>query len=226
MKKIVNLMIVLLLFCPMGIMAQGFHFGVKGGVLGNNARVRGISDKIEKGSLTGFQIGPMGHYDTGFYGIGIDFSLLYVQRGIKLTNVSKNTSADIRTQSIDIPIELKWEMGLSDKFDLFLGLGPSFSFYIDKDNWAREFTHIAFDVLNKDVNSMGWRSTEVGFNLGGGAKIAQHFLLSCYYNLGLTSSSKHRFSKHNGHDIIDGIFDGDLFETTNRYWQVSLSYIF
>lgn len=225
MKRIVKLIMVIILLAPISTMAQGLHFGVKGGVLGNNARVRGISNKVEKGNLTGFQIGPMAHYETGFYGFAFDFSLLYVQRGIKLTNTDKNKSASIRTQSVDIPIEIKWEMGLSENFDLFLGLGPSFSFYIDKDSWAREFAHIAVDIINKDVSSMGWRSTEVGFNLGGGAKIAQHFMLSCYYNLGLTSSSKHRFNK-DAHDIIDGIFDGDWFETTNRYWQVSLAYIF
>lgn len=48
---------------------------------------------------------------------------------MKLTNTSNGRSTDIRTQSIDIPIELKWEMGISDDFDLFLGAGPSFSFW-------------------------------------------------------------------------------------------------
>lgn len=38
---------------------------------------------------------------------------------MKLTNTSNGRSTDIRTQSIDIPIELKWEMGISDDFDLF-----------------------------------------------------------------------------------------------------------
>ena len=28
-------------------------------------------------------------------------------------------------------------MGLSDNFDLFLGIGPSFSFLVNEDNWGR-----------------------------------------------------------------------------------------
>ena len=38
---------------------------------------------------------------------------------------------------------------------------------------------------------MGWRSTEVGLNLGGGVKIVNHLMVSCYYNIGLTQSAKH-----------------------------------
>ena len=151
--------------------------------------------------------------------------ILYVERGIKLTNTSNRRSADIKTQSIDIPIELKWEMGISNNFDLFLGVGPSFSFLVDKDNWGRKLAHIAVDVIDKDLPSMGWRSTEVGLNLGGGVKIVNHLMVSCYYNIGLTQSAKHNIGG-NKHDAIDQIFDGDVFESKNRYWQLSLAYVF
>lgn len=151
--------------------------------------------------------------------------LLYVQRGVKLTNTANGASTDVKTQSIDIPIELKWEMGISDNFDLFLGVGPSFSFLVDEDNWGRKLAHIAVDVIDKDLSSMGWRSTEVGINLGGGVKIVNHLMLSCYYNIGLTQSAKHHIGG-NKHDAIDQIFDGDVFESKNRYWQLSLSYVF
>ena len=171
-------------------MAQGLHFGLKAGVLGNKADIQGISNRVKTDNMTGFQVGPMLQYQTGFYGLTLDFSLLYVQRGVKLTNTSNDVSADIKTQSIDIPIELKWEMGLSDNFDLFLGIGPSFSFLVNEDNWGRKLVHIAVDAIDKDLSSMGWRSTEVGLNLGGGVKIMKHLMLSCYYNIGLTESAR------------------------------------
>ena len=144
---------------------------------------------------------------------------------MKLTNTSNGRSTDIRTQSIDIPIELKWEMGISDDFDLFLGAGPSFSFLVDEDNWGRKLAHIAVDAIDKDLSSMGWRSTEVGLNLGGGVKIVKHLMVSCYYNIGLTQSAKHNIGG-NKHDVINQIFDGDVFESKNRYWQLSLAYVF
>ena len=206
-------------------MAQGLHFGLKAGVLGNKADIHGMSSQIKEENQTGFQVGPMLQYQTGFYGLALDFSLLYVQRGVKLTNTANGASTDVKTQSIDIPIELKWEMGISDNFDLFLGVGPSFSFLVDEDNWGRKLAHIAVDVIDKDLSSMGWRSTEVGINLGGGVKIVNHLMLSCYYNIGLTQTAKHHIGG-NKHDAIDQIFDGDVFESKNRYWQLSLSYVF
>ena len=55
-------------------------------------------------------------------------------------------------------------MGLSDNFDLFLDIEPSFLFWVNEDNWGRKLTHIAVDVIDKDFLSVGWRSTEVGLN--------------------------------------------------------------
>lgn len=225
MKKTVCLLVFLAWLCPAISIAQGLHFGVKAGVLGNKANIHGMNSRIKVENMTGFQVGPMVQYQTGFYGLALDFSLLYVQRGVKLTNTSGNASADVKTQSIDIPIELKWEMGISDNFDLFLGLGPSFSFLVNEDNWGRELAHIAIDAIDKDLSSMGWRSTEVGLNLGGGIKLLNHLMLSCYYNIGLTQAAKHHIGG-NKHDVIDQIFDGDVFRSRNKYWQLSLSYIF
>ena len=50
-------------------------------------------------------------------------------------------------------------------------------------------------------------------------------MVSCYYNIGLTQSAKHNIGG-NKHDAIDQIFDGDVFESKNRYWQLSLAYVF
>lgn len=111
MKKLICLFTILAFLGVANSMAQGLHFGLKAGVLGNKANVSGMRNQFKEESLTGFQVGPMLQYQTGFHGIALDFSLLYVQRGVKLTNTSNGRSTDIRTQSIDIPIELKWEWG-------------------------------------------------------------------------------------------------------------------
>ena len=225
MKKTFNLILVFFLFFATTINAQGFHFGLKGGVLGNKASVTGLRDNFKCENLTGFQVGPMVEFQTGFHGLVFDGSLLYAQRGAKISNLNNQQETEIRTQSIDIPIEVRWNFGLSSALDLFLGLGPSFSFLIDRDNWGRELAHIAVDVLDKNLPSMGWRSTEVGLNLGGGVKLFNHLLVNCYYNIGLTQSSKHHIGG-NKHDVIDDIFDGDFFRSRNKYWQLSLAYIF
>jgi len=131
MKKLICFFTIFVFWGITDSIAQGLHFGVKAGVLGNKANISGMRDQFKEESLTGFQVGPMLQYQTGFHGIVLDFSLLYVERGIKLTNTSNRRSADIKTQSIDIPIELKWEMGMSNNFDLFFG-GRSFLFFFGR----------------------------------------------------------------------------------------------
>ena len=107
----------------------------------------------------------------------------------------------------------------------FTIVGQVTLYFPDEDNWGRKLAHIAVDAIDKNLSSMGWRSTEVGLNLGGGAKIMKHLMLSCYYNIGLTESAKHHIGGDK-HDTIDQIFDGDIFKSRNRYWQLSLAYIF
>lgn len=81
---------------PVTGMAQGLHFGLKAGVLGNKADIHGMSSQIKEENQTGFQVGPMLQYQTGFYGLALDFSLLYVQRGVKLTNTANGASTDVK----------------------------------------------------------------------------------------------------------------------------------
>lgn len=94
----------------------GLAFRLESRCAWQQADIHGMSSQIKEENQTGFQVGPMLQYQTGFYGLALDFSLLYVQRGVKLTNTANGASTDVKTQSIDIPIELKWEMGISDNF--------------------------------------------------------------------------------------------------------------
>ena len=157
--------------------------------------------------------------------ISISIILLFVMGiGVMAASSKLNNVKIILSDGYEMDV-LTSKTKISDNFDLFLGVGPSFSFLVDKDNWGRKLAHIAVDVIDKDLPSMGWRSTEVGLNLGGGVKIVNHLMVSCYYNIGLTQSAKHNIGG-NKHDAIDQIFDGDVFESKNRYWQLSLAYVF
>lgn len=77
MKKLICLFTILAFLGVANSMAQGLHFGLKAGVLGNKANVSGMRNQFKEESLTGFQVGPMLQYQTGFHGIALDFFLLY-----------------------------------------------------------------------------------------------------------------------------------------------------
>lgn len=76
MKKLICLFTILAFLGVANSMAQGLHFGLKAGVLGNKANVSGMRNQFKEESLTGFQVGPMLQYQTGFHGIALDFSYI------------------------------------------------------------------------------------------------------------------------------------------------------
>ena len=114
MKKLICFFTIFVFWGITDSMAQGLHFGVKAGVLGNKANISGMRDQFKEESLTGFQVGPMLQYQTGFHGIVLTLSAV-CERGIKLTNTSTDVALTLK-HAADIPIELKWENGISDNF--------------------------------------------------------------------------------------------------------------
>ncbi len=66
MRKVFYLLSFLVWLCPAICMAQGLHLGLKAGILGNKADIHGISNWVKTENMTGFQVGPMLQYQTGF----------------------------------------------------------------------------------------------------------------------------------------------------------------
>lgn len=64
MKKLICLFTILAFLGVANSMAQGLHFGLKAGVLGNKANVSGMRNQFKEESLTGFQVGPMLQYQN------------------------------------------------------------------------------------------------------------------------------------------------------------------
>lgn len=91
MKKLICLFTILAFLGVANSMAQGLHFGLKAGVLGNKANVSGMRNQFKEESLTGFQVGPMLQYQTGFHGIALDFSLLTIGMMTMMTMMTTNT---------------------------------------------------------------------------------------------------------------------------------------
>lgn len=54
MKKVICLLSLLACLFPVAGMAQGLHFGLKAGVLGNKADIHGMSSQIKEENQTGF----------------------------------------------------------------------------------------------------------------------------------------------------------------------------
>ena len=110
MKKwISGLLMVLCMAVAIPAQAQ-FHLGVKGGVNLSQADFSNIGDNFKKDNFTGFFIGPMAEFTIPGLGLGVDASLLFAQRGVKVSDGESSTT--LKQNGFDIPVNLKYTIGL------------------------------------------------------------------------------------------------------------------
>ena len=118
MKKIFGaLMIAICIAMAMPAQAQ-IHFGVKGGLNLSKASFSNVSENFKKDNFTGFFIGPMAEFNIPIVGLGVDASLLFAQRGIKVSE--GNDDITVKQNGIDIPVNLKYTIGLGSLAGIYL----------------------------------------------------------------------------------------------------------
>ena len=191
MKKIVSTLVVMLcLFMAVPSQAQ-VKFGLKGGL-----DISKLDTKVS-GNTTGFFVGPMLDVTLPIIGLGIDVAALYSQSGIDVNNKSSE-----KLKSVEIPVNLKWTLGLGSTFGVFIAAGPQFGFSIN-DGWKQ-----LMEESNKSF---------VSVNVGAGLKLLRHLQVGVNYNIGASKL---------GEMIVDSS-EGKLRSGIRKNsWQVSLAYMF
>lgn len=175
------------------------RFGVKGGV-----NLTGVSFNdgsfIDK-NVTGYQIGPT--IEWLIHGnLGFDGAVVYSQKGIKFEN-GQNTS-ESKNGYIDIPVNLKYRLGLSENFKPFVAAGPYVSFRVSGDD---NFNTIIDGISNQ------WESQNfgAGLNFGAGVELFKFLQVGANYGLGLTDNYK--------------ASNGD-YTTQDRTWSITAAIYF
>ena len=196
MKKIFGaLMIAVCIGMAMPAQAQ-IHFGVKGGLNLSKASFSNVSENFKKDNFTGFFIGPMAEFNIPIVGLGVDAALLFAQRGIKVSE--GNEDLTIKQNGIDIPVNLKYTIGLGSMAGIYFAAGPDFYF-----DFAGNKT---IEGVKTDK-----KKAEVGINVGAGVKLLNHLQVGANYNIPLGDTAKF--------EGIDGSYK-------TKTWQVSVAYIF
>ena len=178
MKKIFGaLMIAICIAMAMPAQAQ-IHFGVKGGLNLSKASFSNVSENFKKDNFTGFFIGPMAEFNIPIVGLGVDAALLFAQRGIKVSE--GNEDLTIKQNGIDIPVNLKYTIGLGSLLGIYVAAGPDFF----------------FDFKKKDY--VDRKKAQVALNLGAGVKLLKHLQVGVTYQLPMGDS----FTWKNAGDAI------------------------
>ena len=148
------------MFMAMPAQAQLIKWGVKGGVNMTKIDWDGGIDGNKQNS-TGFFIGPMAEITIPIVGLGVDGALLYSQKG----------ENELKQQGFEVPVNVKYTIGLGSMLGVYLAAGPDFY----------------FDLKKKDAVD---RKTQVGLNLGAGVKLIQHLQIGVNYQIPLGDSFK------------------------------------
>ncbi len=194
MKKFFGVFLVAICCLAMATPAQAqlLKWGLKGGVNMSKIDWDGGA-KGNKDNSTGFFIGPMAELTVPLIGLGIDGALMYSQRG----------ENEWKQQGIEIPVNLKYTIGLGSILGVYVAAGPDFFFNFKDTKWE------GFDT----------KATQVGLNIGAGVKLVQHLQIGVNYQIPLGDS----FSwKGVGEAISDEIGGNGKTKT----WQISLAYLF
>ena len=188
MKKIISvLMVAVALMMAAPAQAQLIKFGVKGGMNFSELDFDKKSLGEVNESSTGFFIGPMAEFTLPIIGLGIDGALMYSQRG----------KAEAKQQGIEIPVNLKYTIGLGSMFGIYLAAGPDFF----------------FNFKDIDVENIEAKKTQVAVNVGAGLKLLRKLQVGVTYQIPMGDS----FEWKDATQVIGA---------KNKTWQVSLAYIF
>lgn len=191
MKKIVSvLMVAVALMMAAPAQAQLIKFGVKGGMNFSKLDFDAKNFGDVKDNSTGFFIGPMAEVTLPVLGLGIDGALMYSQRG----------SDDLKEQGIEIPVNLKYTIGVGSILGIYLAAGPDFF----------------FNFKDIDIQGMEAKKTQVALNLGAGVKLLKKLQVGINYQIPMGDSFEWS-------DVGETLTD---FGAKTKTFQVSLAYIF
>lgn len=192
MKKFFGVFLVAICCLAMATPAQAqlLKWGLKGGV--NMSKIDWDGGfKGNKDNSTGFFIGPMAELTVPLIGLGIDGALMYSQRG-----------DEYKQQGIEIPVNLKYTIGLGSILGVYVAAGPDFFFNFKDTKWE------GFDT----------KATQVGLNIGAGVKLVQHLQIGVNYQIPLGDNFSWKDTTELG--------NANAEKGKAKTWQISLAYLF
>ena len=201
MKKFFTLVVLL---ATMTVAAQAqVKFGVKGGL--NLTSMKLSKDVVDKSNQAGFFIGPTVKFTLPVVGLGIDAAALYDQRSAKVADET------LKQQSIQIPVNLRYGIGLGSTASIYIFAGPQFGFAIgDKSK----------DIVD---NALEWRlkDSNLSANVGLGLMLLDHLQISANYNIALGTTGEVDVNK-----ALGTTWDTAIGKAKANAWQLSVAYFF
>lgn len=203
MKKVLVMML-MAVAVAMPSKAQ-VKFGLTAGLNMSNVNAKDLGGSVK--SRAGFFVGPTVKFSLPIVGLGIDASAVYDQREGKVGEGDYQET--IKSQSIQIPINVRYGAGLGDLAEIFLFAGPQFGFNVGSNKtWAQ------------DAAEWSLKSSNLSANVGIGATVLGHLQAKINYNFALGKTGEVKPL-----DAAKSVIK-DTGSAKFSAWQISLAYWF
>ncbi|MDR0507929.1 MAG: PorT family protein [Dysgonamonadaceae bacterium] len=203
MKKSLILLVILSLFTAITAQAQ-FKWGLKAGL--NISKASFDEKVIATENLTGFQVGPMIELTVPAINIGFDAAVLYSQQGTKIKIEETLLDESYKTNTLEVPVNLKYKISLLDLVGAYVAVGPYASFKLSDD-------------IKKQAEA---KSFGAGLNFGLGVELLSHLQVGFNYKLGLTDDYSQKFQIS---DALGAMKEYENGGKTSQY-TISAAYFF
>lgn len=188
--------------------AHAINWGIKGGY--NITNMSFSSDVIKDDNKTGFFIGPTVKFAIPLVGLGFDAAAFYDQRDAEMDHKT------ISQKSINIPVNLRYNIGLGSIASVYFAAGPQFSFNIGNKNYG---------LGNSD--SFKFKDSNLSVNLGAGVSLISHLEIGFCYNIAVGKTGEASWAAWSWTDVASGpacqLYKKDA---KSNAWQVSAAYYF
>ena len=185
-----------------------FSWGIQAGLNMTNVSVKDAEGSMK--SRTGFFVGPTIKFTLPIIGLGIDASALYDKREGKAENGQGDTKT-FESESLQIPINVRYGFGLGSIAEVFAFAGPQFGFKLGGDSDT--------SIGGTKVSEWSLRSSNLSANIGIGATIMSKLQAKINYNVALGKTGEFKAADANG--VLEEIGSAKF-----NSWQVSLAYFF
>lgn len=207
MKKILSLVFIVAAMLYATSANAQVKFGLKGGL--NVTSMSFSEDVFDASNKTGFFVGPMVKVTVPIVGLSFDAAALYDQKEAKVKANGDDydlTGKNVKQQSINIPVNVRYGFGLSSLANAFVFAGPQWGINVGDKNfkWA-------------DTASYSLKKSNFSVNVGAGVTLLNHLQISANYNIACGKTAEV--------NLLDGVGKA-IDKSNNNSWQIALGYWF
>lgn len=211
MKKVLSIVFLVAVMLFAANANAQIKFGLKGGL---NVTSMSFSEEVfDASNKTGFFVGPMVKVTVPIVGLSFDAAALYDQKeaDVKYTGTEGELGkVNVKQQSINIPVNVRYGFGLSSLANIFLFAGPQWGINVGDKNFKWN-----------ESSSYSLKKSNFSVNVGAGVTLLNHLQVSANYNIVCGKSADASLSK-----ALDAAANAGKDKSHNNSWQIALGYWF